>query len=331
VALPLPAFVAKRRADWDALQALLGRQRAGTLTLAELRTLDTLYRRAASDLAHTQTFYPGTDAHRFLNQLCGQAYAAIYQPPRERWPAVRAFFRHDFPATLRRELRFVGTSAALFCLGLLLGALVVLWEPRGAELLVPAGVRQYVAHGRMWTDDILSVAPPNSVASGIATNNLTVTIITFALGMLGGLGTVYMLVNNGVHIGAIGALCIREGMTRGFLDFIAAHGPVELSIIVIAGAAGLMVGQALIDPGELPRGQALSLRGREAVKLVLGCAPFLALIGVVEGYVSPGSLFPTWVKAGLGLSLGALFWGYLLRAGRTEAGAIGLAPEVSAS
>ena len=89
--------------------------------------------------------------------------------------------------------------------------------------------------------------------------------------------------------------------------------------------------QALIDPGELPRGQALSLRGREAVKLVLGCAPFLALIGVVEGYVSPGSLFPTWVKAGLGLSLGALFWGYLLRAGRMEAGAIGLAPEVSTS
>jgi uncharacterized membrane protein SpoIIM required for sporulation len=330
VALPLPAFVAKRRPDWDALQALLGRQKAGALKLEELRTLDSLYRRAASDLAHTQTFYPGTDAHRFLNQLCGQAYAAIYQPPRERWPAVRDFFRKDFPVTLRRELRFVGASAALFCLGLLLGALVVLWEPRGAELLVPPGMRQYVAQGRMWTDDILSVAPPNSVASGIATNNLTVTIVTFALGMLGGLGTIYMLVNNGVHIGAVGALCIREGMTRGFLDFIAAHGPVELSIIVIAGGAGLMVGQALIDPGELPRGQALSLRGREAVKLVLGCAPFLALIGVVEGYVSPGSLFPTWVKAGLGLSLGALFWGYLLRAGSSEAVRTG-APADSAS
>lgn len=319
MALPLPAFVAKRRGDWDSLQALLGRQRAGALRLEELRTLDTLYRRAAADLAHAQTFYPGTDAHRFLNQLCGQAYAAIYQPPRERWPAVRAFFLRDFPATLRRELPFVGASAAVFLLGILLGALVVLWEPRGAELLVPEGVRQYVAQGRMWTDDILSVAPPNTVASGIATNNLTVTILTFALGIAGGLGTLFLLVNNGVHIGAIGALCIREGMTRGFLDFIAAHGPVELSIIVIAGGAGLMVGQALIDPGELPRGQALALRGREAVKLVIGCAPFLALIGVVEGYVSPGDLFPTAAKAALGLSLGALFWGYLLRAGRADA------------
>ncbi|WP_342381512.1 stage II sporulation protein M [Myxococcus stipitatus] len=330
MAAPLPTFVAQHRADWDALEALLARQREGTLTLQELRTLDSLYRRAASDLAHAQTFYPGTDAHRFLNQLCARAYGAIYQPPRERWAQVRAFFLRDFPRTLRRELRYVGASGALFILGLLLGALVVLWEPRGAELLVPSGVRQYVAQGRMWTDDILSVAPPDTVSSGIATNNLTVTILTFALGLFYGLGTMFVLVNNGVQIGAITALCAREGMAGRLLDFIAAHGPVELSIIVIAGGAGLMVGQALVDPGELPRGQALALRGREAVKLVLGCAPFLACIGVVEGYVSPGDLFPTWAKTALGLGLGGLFWAYLLRAGRAEAEATE-APAVSAS
>ncbi|QSQ16110.1 stage II sporulation protein M [Myxococcus landrumensis] len=330
MAAPLPTFVAQHRANWDALEALLARQREGTLTLQELRTLDSLYRRAASDLAHAQTFYPDTDAHRFLNQLCARAYGAIYQPPRERWAHVRAFFRRDFPRTLRRELRYVGASGALFILGLLVGALVVLWEPRGAELLVPSGVRQYVAQGRMWTDDILSVAPPDTVSSGIATNNLTVTILTFALGLFYGLGTMFVLVNNGVQIGAITALCAREGMAGGLLDFIAAHGPVELSIIVIAGGAGLMVGQALVDPGELPRGQALALRGREAVKLVLGCAPFLACIGMVEGYVSPGDLFPTWAKAALGLSQGGLFWAYLLRAGRAEAEATE-APAVSAS
>jgi len=319
VAVPLPAFVGQRRPDWEALQGLLGRQRAGTLRLEELRTLDTLYRRAAADLAHAQTFYPGTDAHRFLNQLCGQAYAAIYQPPRERWLAVRDFFRREFPATLRAEGRFVAVSAAFFILGLLLGALVVLLEPRGAELLVPEGVRAYVAQGRMWTDDILSVAPPNAVSSGIATNNLTVIIFTFASGILFGLGTVFTLLNNGVQIGAIAALCTREGLGLPLLDFISAHGPVELSIITIAGGAGLMIGQALIDPGDLPRGQALTLRGKAAVKLVLGCAPFLAAIAVVEGFISPGSLFPTALKAVLGLALGGLFWGYLLRAGKGSA------------
>ncbi|MBU8899436.1 stage II sporulation protein M [Corallococcus sp. M34] len=327
----LPGFVSRRRPDWEALSGLLARQRSGTLRLEELRTLDALYRRAAADLAHAQTFFPGTDAHRFLNQLCGQAYAAIYQPPRERWAAVRDFYRRDFPATLRRELRFVGVSAALLCLGILLGALVVLLEPRGAELLVPERVRASIAAGRMWTDDLLSVTPPHTVASRIATNNLSVTLFAFASGLLLGLGTLYTLINNGVQLGAIGALCLREGLAHGFFDFISAHGPVELSIIVIAGGAGLMVGQALVDPGELPRGQALARRGREAVKLVLGCAPFLAFIGCVEGFVSPGSLFPTWAKAALGLALGALLWSYLLRTGRTAAVATTAVPADSAS
>jgi uncharacterized membrane protein SpoIIM required for sporulation len=321
VAAPLPAFVTRRRPDWDALKELLDRQRAGTLKLGELRTLDVLYRRAASDLAHAQTFYAGTDVHRFLNQLCGQAYAAIYQPPRERLASTLAFFRQDFPRTLRANGAFVAASAGLFLLGILLGAVVVLLEPRGAELLVPENLRDSIARKEMWTDGILTVSPPNAVASGIATNNLTVTIVTFASGILLGLGTVFVLVNNGVHLGSVAALCVHEGMGGKLFDFIAAHGPVELSIIVIAGGAGLMVGQALIDPGELPRGQALELRGREAVKLVLGCAPFLALIAVVEGFVSPGDFFPSWVKATLGLALGGFFWLYLLRAGRGETGA----------
>jgi uncharacterized membrane protein SpoIIM required for sporulation len=316
MATPLPAFVARRRPDWDSLKELLERQRAGALRLEELRTLDVLYRRAAADLAHAQTFYAGTEVHRFLNQLCGQAYGAIYQPPRERWAALREFFRRDVPRTLRENGAYVATSAGLFLLGTLLGAVVVLLEPRGAELLVPAHLRDFVARGEMWTDGILSVSPPGAVASAIATNNLTVTIVTFASGLLLGLGTVFVMINNGVHLGSVAALCVREGMGPKLFDFIAAHGPVELSIIVIAGGAGLMVGQVLIDPGELPRGQALALRGREAVKLVLGCAPFLALIAVVEGFVSPGDLFPSEVKAVLGLMLGALFWTWLLRAGR---------------
>jgi uncharacterized membrane protein SpoIIM required for sporulation len=323
VATSLPVFVSRRRPDWDALKELLARQHAGTLRLEELRTLDVLYRRAAADLAHAQTFYAGTDVHRFLNQLCGQAYAAIYQPPRERLASTLAFFRRDFPRTLRANGAFVAASTGLFLLGILLGAAVVWLEPRGAELLVPEHLRDFIARREMWTDGILTVSPPNAVASGIATNNLTVTIVTFASGLLLGLGTVFALLNNGVHLGSVAALCVHEGMGPKLFDFIAAHGPVELSIIVIAGGAGLMVGQALIDPGELPRSQALEQRGREAVKLVLGCAPFLALIAVVEGFVSPGDFFASWVKGLLGLTLGALFWLYLLRAGRGEAASPG--------
>jgi uncharacterized membrane protein SpoIIM required for sporulation len=192
---------------------------------------------------------------------------------------------------------------------------VVLLQPGGPELLVPAAVRRSIAEGRMWTDDMLSIAPPNLLASAIATNNLTVTIAAFASGLLAGIGTVFVLVSNGVQIGAVCALCIREHVGVPFFSFVGAHGPMELSIIVIAGGAGLVVAEAVIDPGELPRRQYLKKRGTQAVQLVLGCAPFLALTGVIEGFISPGNLFHGPLKIALGLVLASFFWAYLFAAG----------------
>ncbi|MFZ5469238.1 MAG: stage II sporulation protein M [Myxococcota bacterium] len=312
MAEPLSSFVSRRRADWDALGRLLEARRTESLRLEELRELDRLYRRAASDVAHAQAFFPGTDVHRFLNQLVSTTYGHIYRPPSARWAAVGAFFRHGFPHAVREELSFVAASALLFAAGLLLGAAVVWLEPRGAELLISAPLREHIAQRRMWTDGLLSVLPPGVVASAILTNNLTVAISAFGLGALFGLGTVYVLVSNGIHLGSVAALCIREEMGYPLLSFIGAHGPVELSIIILAGASGLMLGHALIDPGELPRAVFVRQRAAKAVRLLVGSAPFLALIGVVEGYVSPGDLFPAPLKIALGLLLGAAFWAYLL-------------------
>jgi len=316
VAEALPAFVVRRRPDWDALSALLTRQRDGTLKLSELKDLDRLYRKASADLAHAQSFYPGTDVHRFLNQLCGGAYATIYRPPRDRVAALRRFFAREFPQALREELPYIAASTLLFFLGVALGTLVVWLEPRGAELLVPAGVRAAVEEKRMWTDALLSTVPPGVSSSAIAANNLTVTIAAFASGLLLGLGPLYVLVSNGLSIGAITTHCILGGMGYPLFSFIGAHGPLEISIILIAGAAGLMVGHALVDPGELPRSEHLRRRGLKAVRLVLGCAPFLVLAGLLEGFVDPGELFPGAAKIALGCVLALVFWIYLARAGR---------------
>lgn len=312
---PITAFVSRRRPEWDALQALLARLRAGKLQLSELERLDQLYRHAAADLARAQAQYPSSEAHRFLNQLCTEAYGAIYQPPRDRLNALRRFFRLELPRTLRAHLRYVGLSALLLLLGALAGALVVLLEPRGAELLVPENLRDYIAQKRMWTEDLFRVTPPGIASSRIWTNNVTVLISAFAFGLSGGIGTALLLLMNGLMLGSVAALCVRGGTGWLLLDFIGAHGFVELSLIVIAGGAGLMLGHALIDPGELPRSQALQRRGREAVKLVLGAAPFLVGIGFVEGYVSPSAL-PLPFKVGLGALLGAALWSYLLLTGR---------------
>jgi uncharacterized membrane protein SpoIIM required for sporulation len=315
MAEPLPSFVARRRPDWLALEQLLERQRAGTLGLEDILTLDRLYRRAGTDLAAAQALYPATDAHRFLNQLCGRAYAAIYRPPRQRARALLRFFVRDFPAAVRAEASYVAISAALFLIGIAMGAIWVGADPAAARWVLPEGLREAVADHRMWTDDLIGVAPA-ATSSALAANNLTVTVMLFATGLSFGLGTAYLLVVNGMLLGAAAVVCARAGMTYALLSFIGGHGPVELSVVALAGGAGLILGHAMIDPGERPRGAHLQARAVQAVRLILGCAPFLALIALIEGFVSPGQLLPGWLKIGLGLCLGAAFWGYLLLAGR---------------
>lgn len=312
MAEPLPAFVARRRPDWSKLDGLLSALDRKALNAEALRDLDVLYRRAAADLAHAQSFYPGTDAQRFLNQLCGRAYGRIYQPRARRLAAVRAFFAHGFPGAVQAELGFIGAAAALLFSGALLGLSTVLLQPALAPMFVSEDIQRFVAHHRLWTDAAADL-PPSDVALQIIYNNLTVTVAAFAAGITAALGTVLLLLFNGITIGAVVAHCINGGVGPGILVFMSAHGFVELSVICICGGAGLIVGHALIVPGERPRSEVLRERAARAVQLVVGCAPFLAGIGVVEGFISPGHFFPWPLKLALGACLGLAFWIYLLR------------------
>lgn len=310
----LPAFVTRRRPDWEKLGALLDALDARKLHAPQLAELDHLYRRAAADLARVQSFYAGTDVHRFLNQLCGRAYGRIYAHRPDRLAAARRFFAADFPRAVREELKFVGAAAGLVGLGTIVGLTTLLLQPGLADLFVPDALQRYVSEHRLWTDSL--ELPPSEIATQIFTNNLQVTVGAFALGLTGGLGTVFILLNNGVFLGATLGHCFNGGVGGGLLVFMSAHGWVELSVICICGGAGLVLGHALVVPGERPRAEVLRERATRAVQLVLGCAPFLVGIGIVEGYVSPGHLVPAAVKVLLGAALGLGFWAYLLTAGR---------------
>ena len=125
------------------------------------------------------------------------------------------------------------------------------------------------------------------MASQIFTNNIQVTFLAFAGGMLLGLGTLYVLFQNGMMLGAVGGLAIGAGNGRPFFELVTAHGVLELSCIVVAGAAGLRLGWAIIDPGNRTRGEALRDEARAAVEIVLGTAAWLVVAGLVEGFLTP--------------------------------------------
>ena len=137
------------------------------------------------------------------------------------------------------------------------------------------------------------------------------TFYAFAGGLLLGVGSLYVLLQNGVMLGVVAGLAIGSGNGQVFFELVTAHGVLELSCIVVSGAAGLRLGWAIIDPGTRPRGEALRQEARAAIEMVLGTAPWLVVAGLVEGFLTPaGTGLPTVLA--VGFSLGAVYWGLVL-------------------
>jgi uncharacterized membrane protein SpoIIM required for sporulation len=140
----------------------------------------------------------------------------------------------------------------------------------------------------MWTHSVVAIKPLAS--SSIMTNNLSVSFTTFAAGITAGLGTIYMIVFNGLLIGVIGTACAQARMSLQLWSFVAPHGVLELPAIFIAAGAGLRLATGLLFPGVLPRMQSLAIAGREGVRLLLGAIPMLFVAGIIEAFVSPTEL-----------------------------------------
>jgi uncharacterized membrane protein SpoIIM required for sporulation len=311
-------FVEERRPDWERLERLVGLagRGLGRLGKADLRELGALYRQASSDLARVRAAQTEPDLAEYLNGLVVRAHGVVYQTEQTRLKTLTAFFTREYPRLVRQEWRpillatLVGILPALWCV------LMATLDPGFVDAVSPPGLREHLEKGELWVYRINPIRPVAS--SSIMTNNIAVTFTFFALGIAFGAGTLWGLVSNGIHFGSITVLVGQTRMANEFWAFLAPHGALELPAIFIGGGAGLILGTALLFPGDLTRKDALVLRGRVAVKLVLGCVPILIIAGIVEAFVSP--LPPASLPLGTKFLVGAALFGllllYLLRAGK---------------
>ncbi|MFH1812373.1 MAG: stage II sporulation protein M [Pseudomonadota bacterium] len=310
---PLHRYVTRRRSEWDQLERVLDgvSRRRGQVAIAELHLALALSRAVAADLAVCQQRYPGSSVENHVAGLVAAADRMLQgSTPHRPWKNILGFVRSVWPALVWKHRGVVGLSAAVIVSGVVLGLLVTWTDVSMGEALAGPGIAASIERGDVWTDPVEEQGQHAAMSAFIFTNNIRVSLAAFALGLAFGLGALLLLLFNGLHLGAVVALTGQDpAVQRGLLDFIAAHGPVELSLIAIAGGAGMWLGSALIDPGQRPRSEVLRERGREAVLLVVGCAPWFVAIGLVEGFVSPGHLVPTPLKVALGLgALVALGW-----------------------
>jgi uncharacterized membrane protein SpoIIM required for sporulation len=281
--------------------------------------LGALYRSAAADLALARRSFPGDPIVPRLETLVGRARHLVYGAPSRRG-SVREFFRRGYwRLVAERPAPLLAAAALLFAPAALAGAWAV-QDPGAASGLVPGEYRSVTEPRPEGSDLGLSGEESAAFSSAIFTNNIQVTFLAFAGGIAAGIPTALVLIFNGVLLGALSGLAGGAGNGRIFYELVAPHGVLELSCIVVASAAALRVGWAIVDPGRKTRAESLTAEARRAIGIVLGTAPWLVLAGLVEGFLTPAGLGLVVVTT-VGFGLAALYWSLVVLLGRAPSDA----------
>jgi uncharacterized membrane protein SpoIIM required for sporulation len=318
-------FVGERGTDWSRLEdsvVRIERDGLGTLSLTEARAFARLYRRVSSDLLRAQTAMLNVVVLDYLNDIVARSYAIMHASSRPRQHHLRQFFLSEFPRCFRHEWPVIALSALVLLSGAAVGALSVARDPYALGALIPDDHQAFTPSERVGREEQAAGSVHSDSAAAFSgwlfTHNIEVSFLVFALGLTFGVGTIALLFFNGVPLGALAAQYSQDGQSLFFWAWILPHGVTELTVVSIAGGAGLIIARGLWLPGRLTRGAALAHEARTAARLLLGGLPLLVLAGVVEGTVSQmhAPALPYVVKLWFAGFLALAVFGFLLRAGR---------------
>jgi uncharacterized membrane protein SpoIIM required for sporulation len=308
-------FIARNAPTWDRLGELSSRAGRGLrrLTPAEVDELVETYQRVSSHLSHARVAYRDPALTARLTRLVGQANGVIYASRSRTLRAVGDFFVWRFPAAVWQSGRFVAASAALLLVpALAVGAWLAVSD-EALEASAPDAVREaYLAED---FEDYYSSEPASQFATEVTVNNIQVAFTAFASGVLLCVPAALLLAYNGANLGFAGGLFADAGELGTFFGLILPHGLLELTAVVIAGAAGLRLGWAVIAPGDRTRGRALGEEARRAGVIALGLALAFAVAGLIEGFVT-GRGAPTALRLAIGVAAWLAFATWVVVQGR---------------
>ncbi|GAB3837899.1 stage II sporulation protein M [Hymenobacter jeollabukensis] len=240
------------------------------------------------DLAYARTFYPTAPVTQHLNQLASRFHEQLYRRPTARRRGFGYFWLTELPLLVARHWKPLLTSLVLFLLFAGLGALSAAEDDAFVRLVLGDGyvnmTLENIRRGR--PTDVYGTAPEVEMFLFIAYNNVRVALATFALGATAGLGTLYLLFRNAVMVGSFQYFFIAQGVGLRASLAIWLHGTIEISCIVLAAGAGLVLGSSLLFPGSYPRGEALRRGAQDAMKLMAGLVPLIVLAAFLEGFVT---------------------------------------------
>ena len=291
--IDLPRFVAAERAYWDELDALLKRLEDDPehrFPFADIERLHYLYERCSADLSKLDTFSTEPQLRAFLESLVSRAYSEIHEtrtPLKIRAKSVVL----AFPRAFRRHLRAFQLSVAITLAGLAFGWFAISADPQSKAVLLPfphlmvSPAERVAEEEHAKTDRMQGVKA--TFSADLMTHNIQVTVLTMALGMTWGAGTLIVLFYNGIILGAVSADYILGGQGVFLLGWLLPHGSIEIPSILIGGQAGFILAGALIGwGGRVTRTERLRAISHDLFAIIAGAGCMLVWAGIVESFVS---------------------------------------------
>ncbi|MBV6623892.1 MAG: stage II sporulation protein M [Rivularia sp. (in: Bacteria)] len=305
--MDIQRWIARRELNWQRLDSLLNQiEKKGlkSLRTTEVKELSNLYHLIVGDLTSARAHNLNRHLIQNLQALKARAYKQVNQGARQK-KYLRAvkFYSWGLPATVQQTFPYIAVATALFILGILAAWLYIWQDPNFISLILPSRIISKVRDdGKLWMDSVVGIEP--LICSGITINhNLKVCFSAVAGGITAGVFTIYVMVFNGLLIGAVANLVSQNNLAYPFWAFIFPHGSLELPAIILAGSAGLLISKAILFPGQYCHLDAIKIYGSQAIKLVFGIVPMLVVAGLIEGFFSPNPNVPNPIKYLTGIAL----------------------------
>lgn len=274
-----------------------------------------LFVQLTDDLSFARTHYPDSQTTAYLNNLTAKVHQSIYRNRKEERGRFVRFWRYELPLLFYSAHRQLLYSAIIFVLAMLIGAVSTAHDERFPRLILGEG---YV---NMTLENIRNGDPMGVYKSEgqfdmfgyITFNNIMVALRTFAMGVLFSFGTGYMLIQNGIMLGVFQYFFYTKGLLATSALSIWIHGTLEISAIVIAGCAGLVMGNSLLFPGTYSRVESFKHGAIKGLKIVIGLVPVFIVAGFLESYVTRLTQWPAWAKlAVIGSSAFFIIWYFII-------------------
>ncbi len=281
------AFIHRNKAKWQRLETALD-----GLSAFSGEELSELYIQLNDDLSYARTFYPEGKLPTYLNGLASRLHHHIYRNRRTQRGRFITFWREEVPLAMAATRRELALSATIFLVAVLIGAASARHDPTFVRIILGD---EYVDR----TLDNIERGEPMAIYGsmnegmmflGITANNIRVSLLAFALGLFVSFGTGYILFVNGVMLGSFQWFFHEHGVLQESLLTIWVHGTLEISAIVIAGAAGLTLGNSFLFPGTYTRTESFRRGARRGLKVVVGLVPVFIVAGFLESFVTRHAL-----------------------------------------